>query len=142
MDKQNSRLEIGASKQISFKVEEKHLAIAVGSGDTRVFSTPMLAAGIEAVAAELARPCLAPDLTSVGIHMDIYHRAASPPGMTITFEATVSSISDNGKRIAFSVRAWDEGGEIGEGLHERVIVNKKKFEEKAAARFASHFHRR
>lgn len=134
MDGQKTELKIGMSGLASFKVEQKHLASEVGSGDARVLSTPMLVAGIEQAAASVARPCLGPGLTTVGTHIDIYHRVASPPGMLVTFEATLTDISPNGRGLGFKVRAWDEGGDIGEGRHERVIVELEKFEAKASSR--------
>lgn len=127
-------LKVGMSKKVSFRVEERHLALTVGSGDTRVFSTPMLSAGIEMAAAQLAKPCLEPGQTTVGVHMDIYHQVASPPGMLITFEATLEEIGSYGRRLVYTVRAWDEGGQIGLGVHERAVVNEAKFQENAEAR--------
>lgn len=131
---QRPELKPGLSGRASFTVEEKHLASTIGSGDARVFSTPMLVAGIEQAAAEVVRPCLDPGLTSVGTHINIYHRVATPKGMTVTFEATLVSISPNGRGLNFKVKAWDEGGDIGEGEHERVIVELKKFEARASKR--------
>lgn len=127
-------LKPGLSGQASFAVEEKHLASEIGSGEARVFSTPMLVAGIEQAAVQATKASLPPGLTTVGTHVDIYHRLATPPGMTITFEATLEKISPNGRGLGFKVRAWDNGGDIGEGWHERVIVEKDKFEAKAFAR--------
>lgn len=134
MERKATGLLPGMSGTVSFQVGEENLASTVGSGEARVFATPMLVAGIEQAAVAVIRGFLAPGQTSVGIHIDIYHRAASPPGSTITFEATLTEISPNGRGLSFDVRAWDEGGEIGEGKHERVIVERDKFEARALAR--------
>lgn len=134
MESKTSGLMKGMSATASIQVEEKNLASTVGSGEASVFATPMLVAGIEQAASAVVRPFLSPGETSVGIHIDIYHRAASPPGSIITFEATLTDISPNGKGLGFNVRAWDEGGVIGDGTHERVIVEKDKFEARAMMR--------
>lgn len=138
MEEKTTGLMPGMSGAASFRVDEENLASTVGSGEARVFATPMLVAGIEQAASSVARRFLAPGQTSVGTHIDIYHRAASPPGSTITFEATLTEISPNGRGLRFDVRAWDEGGVIGEGKHERVIVEKDKFEARAVARGKKH----
>lgn len=134
MSDQKPALAPGLRGQASFRVEEQCLASRIGSGDARVFSTPMLVAGIEQAAAAVVKPCLEPGYTTVGTHIDVYHRVASPPGMTITFEATLETISPNGRGLGFRVRARDEGGEIGEGTHERVIVELDRFEARASGR--------
>ena len=127
-------LQPGLTANVSFEVKSEHLAPALGSGDARVFSTPMLVAGIEAAACAITRPRLPRTLTTVGTHVDIRHKAATPLGMLVTFEATLVEISANGKGLSFSVSARDEAGEICEGRHERVIVDWRKFEAKTAAR--------
>lgn len=124
----------GLKAQVSHKVEERHLASAAGSGEARVLATPMLVAGIEAAAMAAVKPYLGPGQTTVGTHIDLYHRLATPPGMTVTFEATLERVSPNGRGLRFKASAWDEGGRIGDGVHERVIVDIERFEAKAAAR--------
>lgn len=124
----------GLIGRISFVIKPEHLAPALGSGDARVFATPMLVAGIEAAACAVTRPRLPPEQTTVGTHINIYHRAASPLGMKVTFEATLASISPNGRALLFRVRAFDAAGDVGEGEHERVIVNLEKFEASAAVK--------
>lgn len=138
MTGQKPSLAIGMTKKVSFRVEERHLASEIGSGDARVFSTPMLTAGFEMAAAQLAKPCLDPGMTSVGVHMDVYHQIATPPGMLVTFEATLEEIGHYGRRLVYTVRAWDEGGQIGMGVHERVVVNGAKFQANAEARLKKH----
>lgn len=118
----------GLKGSISFRIEEDQLASKTGSGDTRVFATPMLVAGMEQAAVKALAGCLDPELTTVGTHIDVYHRLASPLGMTVTCEAILKKISPNGKGLFFTVHAHDEGGNIGYGTHERVVVNREKFE--------------
>lgn len=125
-------LPVGMSWQVSFVVEEKHLASAMGSGEVRVFATPMLIAGMEAAAVGLTRPYLDSDKTTVGVHVDVRHNAATPLGMKVTFEATLLEVT--GKKLTFRVGAFDEAGPIGEGVHERVIVGQADFEHRTAAK--------
>lgn len=129
-----NKLEPGLLGQTIFIVEEKHLAPTVGSGEARVFSTPMLVAGMEAAAVAAIAKCLEPGHTSVGIHMDVWHTASTPLGVKITFSAALTEISANGKKLVFTVRAEDAHGEIGHGLHERAIVEKDAFEKRAGAK--------
>ena len=129
-------LETGLRATVSFRVDSTHLASEIGSGDTHVLATPMLAAGMEAAAVKAVASALEPGLTTVGAHLDIYHRVASAPGMTVTFEAVLEKISPNGRGLEFRVHAWDEGGDIGHGKHERVIVIRENFERQAQARAA------
>lgn len=121
-------LQPGQKASISFIVEEKHLASDMGSGSARVFATPMLVAGIEAAAVELVAPALEPGETTVGIHIDVFHNAATPLGMKVSFEAILEKVE--GRKLTFRVSGKDEAGQIGEGMHERFVVNKEKFENK------------
>ena len=70
-------------------------------------------------------PFLDPGHDTVGTHVNVSHLAAAPLGMTVTFQAEVTAV--NGRRIQFRVEAWDEQEKIGEGTHERTIINIAKF---------------
>ena len=61
----------------------------------------------------------------MGTHVNVAHLAAAPMGMTVTFRAEVTGVSD--RRVQFRVEAWDEKEKIGEGTHERAIINVAKF---------------
>jgi predicted thioesterase len=75
-------------------------------------------------------PLLDPGHDTVGTHVNIAHLAAAPIGMTVTFSCEITGVAD--RRIQFRVEAWDEKEKIGEGAHERAIINIEKF----AARLA------
>ena len=64
----------------------------------------------------------------MGTRVNISHLAATPCGMKVRFATELTAVSPNGKGLTFSVAAYDEAGLIGEGVHERVVVNKEKFE--------------
>ena len=124
----------GMTGQWETTVEEGLLAAQVGSGEVRVLATPMMIMGMERAAMEAVRPCLPESMTSVGTRVDISHMAPTPCGMKVTFTAELTAVSANGKGLTFKVSAHDEAGLIGEGVHERVVVNREKFESRTRDR--------
>ena len=110
---------------VEIVVDESNTALAVGSGSLKVFATPMTIALMENAAAA----CIADDLgegnTSVGTAISVSHVAATPMGMKVWAESEVTLV--DGKRIELKVSAYDEKGLIGEGRHERFIVDNAKF---------------
>lgn len=109
-------------------VTEAMLASTVGSGKVSVFSTAMMVAWMEGTAVDVVQPSLEDGQTTVGTGISVSHVAATPQGMKVRFTAEVTAVSPNGKGLSFKVAAYDETGLIGEGTHERVVVNKDKFE--------------
>ena len=124
----------GMTGQWETTVEEGMLAAAVGSGEVRVLATPMMIMGMERAAMEAIRPCLPEGMTSVGTRVDISHMAPTPCGMKVRFEAKLTTVSANGRGLTFAVAAYDEAGPIGEGSHERVVVDREKFQSRAQAK--------
>ena len=124
----------GMTGQWETTVEEGLLAAQVGSGEVRVLATPMMIMGMERAAMEAVRPCLPEGMTSVGTRVDISHMAPTPCGMKVRFEAKLTAVSANGRGLTFSVAAYDEVGTIGEGTHERVVVDREKFQSRAQTR--------
>lgn len=127
-------MEIGTKGARTLTVTEDLLACKVGSGLVAVYATPMMIAGIEGTAAESVAPMLEPGKTTVGIQMNVSHVAATPCGMRVRFETELTEIAPNGKILTFAVRAYDEAGLIGEGVHQRAIVDKERFEAKCQAK--------
>ena len=127
-------MEIGTKGTRELTVTEDLLARKVGSGLVAVYATPMMIAGIEGTAAESVAPMLEPGKTTVGIQMNVSHVAATPCGMQVRFETELTEIAPNGKILTFAVRAYDEAGLIGEGVHQRAIVDKERFEAKCQAK--------
>lgn len=130
-------LEIGKKGYSELTVTEALLANKVGSGLVAVYATPMMIAGIEGTAAASVADVLEDGQTTVGCHMDVSHIAATPAGMKVHFETELTAVSENGKMLTFRVAAFDEKGLIGEGEHQRAIVWKERFEQKAQAKLAS-----
>lgn len=130
------KMEPGIKGKGTFTVDEKMLALNVGSGDVHVLATPCLVAAIEKTAAGSVKPCLEEGRTTVGTHVNVSHSAATPCGMNFYVETELAAISENGKILTFMVSVRDEAGVISEGTHKRAIVRKKRFEEKADAKLA------
>ena len=120
---------IGMRGEVFTTAEREDTAQEVGSGDLLVYSTPCMVALMEGAACEAIAQALAENQTTVGIALNIEHISATPVGLDVRAEAEVTAVE--GKVITFSVKAFDEAGEIGRGTHKRVIVNSQKFLEKA-----------
>lgn len=125
-------LEIGIRGTSEYTVTEERLATSVGSGAVSVLATPMMIAGMEGTAAASVQPYLETEQTTVGIHLDVTHDAATPCGMKVRFESELVAI--DGKILTFAVQAFDEKERIGGGSHKRAIVKKTRFEERAQAK--------
>ncbi len=112
-----------------YTVQPQDTAIKIGSGDVEVLATPKLLALMEQVSYKSICQYLPQGYVSVGFKMNIKHLKSSKVGQQIEIASTL--IKQEGKKVCFSVVATEENGEkIGEGLLERVIVNKEKFESK------------
>ncbi len=123
---------VGTKCEARFKVEEKHLACTVGSGEARVFSTPMLCALMENASMNCLSQFLDGGETTVGTYIAITHSSATPLGMEVS--ATAEIVAVNGREISFSVTATDECGEIGKAEHKRFVVFAEKFQSKTDAK--------
>ncbi len=118
-------MNLNDSKSVQVTVTKDNCASAVGSGALDVFSTPSMVALMENAACEVLRESLEAGQSSVGTKVDIAHLKATPLGDTVTATATLVEI--DGRRLVFKVSASDSKGLIGEGMHERFIINVEKF---------------
>ena len=91
----------------------------------RVLSTPNAILGLERASRNAVLPLLDPGYDTVGTHVNVYHLAATPIGLTVTFRSEVTSVED--RRVNFKVEAFDEKEKIAEGTHQRFIVNVARF---------------
>ena len=119
---------VGMKGEVSSFVEREDTAKEVGSGSLLVYATPCMVALMEGAACEAIEEAMDDSKTSVGTQLNIEHISATPVGLDVRAEATVTSVE--GKVITFEVRAFDEAGEIGKGTHKRVIVPTQKFLDK------------
>ena len=122
-------LKIGMSNIVESISTEETTALNMKSGSLKVLATPAMMCLMEQAAAELVEKNLPDDLTSVGISINVAHKAPTPIGLNIKAEAVVINI--DGRKISFEVKAYDDVDEIGSGTHERFIVSKEKFQSKA-----------
>lgn len=121
-------IEPGLKGKREMRAGMEHSASVVGSGGLEVFSTPSMIALMENTAASSIAPYLEEGQGSVGTAVNIKHLAATPLGMMITCESEVIEVDR--RRIVFDVKAYDEKGLIGEGRHERFIIDNEKFMQK------------
>ena len=119
---------VGMKAEVSTLVEREDTAAEVGSGSLLVYATPCMVALMEGAACEAIADALPDSQTTVGIELNIQHLSATPVGLEVRAEAEVTAVE--GKIITFELRAFDEAGEIGKGIHKRAIVNSQKFLEK------------
>lgn len=119
---------VGMKGEAFTDVAREDTAQEVGSGSLLVYATPCMVALMEGAACEAIAEALPEGQTTVGTALNIEHIAATPVGMEVRAEATVTEV--NGKAITFEVNAYDESGLIGKGTHKRVIVNSQKFLER------------
>ena len=114
---------VGTSSLI---VAAEHTAPRVGSGRIAVLATPVMVNVIEAAALAAVEHLLPEGHQSLGIHLDVRHFAATPVGLRVTARAEVTAVE--GRTVSFRVEARDEVETIGDGTHERVIVNVERFD--------------
>ena len=120
------QLPAGLKGTAELVVGEQHTAPRVGSGRIRVLATPVMINLIEAAALAAVEQSLPENHQSLGTHLDVTHVAATPVGMRV--RATAEVLRVEGRTIYFRVRAEDERELIGEGTHERVVVNVDRFD--------------
>jgi fluoroacetyl-CoA thioesterase len=118
----------GLRGNASLVVGEEHTAPSIGSGKVRVLATPVMINLIEAAALAAIEHLLPAGYQSLGTHLDVRHVAATPVGMRVTATAEVTRLE--GRTVHFRVEARDERELIGDGAHERVVVNVSKFDQR------------
>jgi len=117
----------GLASTLERTVTEADTARALGSGDLPVLGTPRLLAWLEAATCAAVANSLEPGRTTVGVRVDVRHRAASPVGAVVTARATVTSV--DGDTIVFRVDATDpqSGRVLGQGEITRAVVDRERF---------------
>lgn len=125
IDKMDKTLVVGIKGTMRKIVEDKDTAMALGSGNIDVFSTPSMIALMELTARMSVQDYLLDTQTTVGTKVNIAHLKASPVGSEIVCESEL--ILFEGRRLVFRVEASMDNEPIGEGTHERYIVDVEKF---------------
>ena len=125
-------LKPGMSAVLTCEVNESNSAKAIGSGSLMVFGTPAMIALIEQTAVALLEGNLPEGTTTVGTKLDISHVSATPMGMTAECECTLVEIDR--KKLVFDVIVKDNAGIIGNGTHERFMLEADSFMKKAESK--------
>jgi fluoroacetyl-CoA thioesterase len=124
---------VGAKGTYTLRVTPAHLANQFKDAALpQVFATPMMVTAMENAALNAVREYLDPGESAVGTIVNIRHLAATPVGHQVTAEAEVTKV--DGRRIEFKVSAHDETEEIGNGTHERMVVDMARLDKKLAAK--------
>lgn len=131
-ERRYTMVEVGQSSTATVVVNESNIAKTMKSGSLDVFATPAMCALMEEAAQAAVQPHLENGEGTVGISLSISHDAPSPIGATITAKATVVAVE--GRKISFHIEAHDGIGVIGQGTHDRFVINNEKFMAKVATR--------
>ncbi len=118
-------------------VVEENDSARFSGGETLppVFATPRMISWMERTAHQAILPYLKEGQTSVGMSVNIRHLGATPVGMEVRFRAELIEVDR--RRLRFKVEAWDAIEKIGDGEHERFIIDKDRFNERLAEKLAS-----
>lgn len=125
-------LPIGLKGLAETLVTEDNTAAAMGSGLLPVFATPAMLALMEQAAASSVQPFLPEGQGTVGTRLEVSHLAATPMGLTVRAESELIAVDR--RKLRFSVRSWAGDELIGEGEHERFVIDTARFLEKALAK--------
>jgi predicted thioesterase len=128
----NPNIKPGLKAELTETVSKKNTASAYGSGGLDIFATPAMIALMEKASLSAVAPLLAEGCSTVGTEVNIKHLASSPISAVIRAEGVLRAV--DGRRLCFDVRAWNGDELIGEGTHERFIIDNKKFMEKTEAK--------
>jgi fluoroacetyl-CoA thioesterase len=122
-------VKVGAIKERKIRIRSNQATSFLWEGEN-VFSTPSMISEMEETCRLLLKEQFIPDTEwdSVGTFVGIKHLAATPVGAEVLLKAKVTSV--NGRRVMFDVEASDSVERIGEGGHERHIININKFRTK------------
>lgn len=120
---------VGATKERKVKINSNQTTSFLWEGEN-VFSTPAMISEMEETCRLLLKEQFIPNAEwdSVGTVVNIKHLAATPIGTEVLLKSKVISV--NGRRVMFDVEAFDKIEKIGQGQHERVIINVLKFKNK------------
>ncbi|MFZ1068548.1 MAG: thioesterase family protein [Pseudolabrys sp.] len=127
---------VGAKGTYMLRVTPAHLANQFKDAALPpVFATPMMITAMENAALNAVRSYLGPGESAVGTAVNVRHLAATPVGHRVTAEAEVTKV--DGRRIEFKVSARDEVEEIGNGTHERMLVDIQRLQQRLSAKARS-----
>lgn len=127
-----THLQVGLVGEVRRVVDASMLASSLGSGSLDVLATPALVALMEQAACAAIDTHVGADQTSVGVRIEMSHLAPTPPGIEVVARAALIEV--DGRRLVFQLEAFDPHDRIGEGRHERALVDPKRLLGRASAK--------
>jgi predicted thioesterase len=126
----------GLRGEVSLIVSEKHTAQHLGSGSVKVLATPQMVLLMERAGVEAVDHLLPEGYRTVGAHLNVRHLAPTPIGFRVT--ATAELLEIEGRRLTFLVQVREvvsnqkatAGQLVGEGTHQRAIINVERFKDR------------
>ena len=115
----------GLVGEVQAMVSEENTAKHLGSGGVEVFATPAMVMLMERAGVAAVDHLLPEGQCTVGVHLDAKHLAATPRGMNVTARAELVEV--DGRKLTFQVEAFDDQEKVGEGTHQRVIIDLERF---------------
>ena len=128
-------IQIGAVREETIEVDDRVAIKFLGLEGARVLSTPQMIGHMEGTSRNLLFPLLEAGFDSVGTEVHVSHLAAAPLGERVTFRSEIIGVKD--RRVTFKVEARDSREKIGEGTHERFIINIERFAAKMKKKLES-----
>jgi len=129
-----ANITVGARGEKTLLVTNDIAINFLGMEGARVLSTPEMIRAMEQTCRDLVLPMLDAGYDTVGTQVNVSHLAAAPLGMPVTFQAEIAAVVE--RRVQFRVVAFDEKEKIGEGTHERAVINVAKFATRLAEKKA------
>lgn len=130
-----AQIQPGLVGEIETTVTPEHTALHLGSGQVAVLATPHMIRLMETAAVQAVDPILPDGYCTVGVHLDVSHRAATPVGMKLTTTARLVTV--DGRKLTFEVTSTDEREVVGEGTHRRMIVEVARFKQRTESKLAA-----
>jgi predicted thioesterase len=130
-----AEIPIGTKGEFITQVTDNIATNFIGLADARVLSTPAMIGLMEKTCRDTVLPLLDQGYDTVGTHVNVAHLAAAPLGSTVRFSVEVVGVND--RRIEFRVEAATDREKIGQGRHQRTIINVAKFAARQAAKKAA-----
>jgi predicted thioesterase len=123
---------VGLKDEKTYTVEEHNTAVHIGSGALRVLATPAMIGFMERTAHQLLASRLREGFSSVGVVVEVRHLAPTPVGAAVRITCEVLAVE--GRRVTLAVAAWDGQEQIGEGRHERAVIDLERFLKRVEAK--------
>jgi len=118
-------IKTGEKHQMEFVVEELHTAAHLGSGMVKVLATPTMILFMEITARTMLDELLPEGYSTVGTRVDVRHLAPAALGRTVRAEVAVDAV--DGDKVTLSVAVWDGEALVGQGAHERYVIEVERF---------------